>query len=426
VNNKHNLYGIFFILCAASSQALASDFSLPFVNSSSLGVAYADWATAAADASTAYTNPAGLVYLPHQQLVINALGIAGTAQFTGTAVTPPYPYPNPIIQSGKARTNIKAFSPSFYYALPFLNKLAFGFNFTAPFGLGTKYPSDPFSGITRYAATRSEVLGLDASPSLAIKLNDWISLGAGFDVLHLAFTLNNRYGPPVSSEGDAVLQNHLSGWGYGWHGGILIAFAPSTRLGLSYNSQIGIVTRGYSKVTPVVSTPFRTEAQKTKAALPGRAQISLQHDFTPRWTAMATAFYTNWRVFKEITMENTQLPDGKLLSVTIPFNYHNCFDYSAGAAFKANEKLLLRAGIEFMNTPSNDQDRGVADPIGSATILTVGAHFQADERVGFDLGVGHSFFKQMPINFANDLTRLQGHTNTQTTVIGGQINCNIS
>jgi long-chain fatty acid transport protein len=424
VYRRHLYCAIFFL--ATASEVLASDFSLPFVNSSSLGVAYADWATAASDASTAYTNPAGLVYLPKQQMVINALGITGTAQFTGTALTPPYPYPNPIIQTGKARTNIKAFSPSFYYAIPFLNKLALGFNFTAPFGLGTKYPSDPFSGITRYGATRSEVLGLDAGPSLAIKLMDWISAGAGFDVLHLAFKLNNRYGPPVSSNGDTILENHLSGWGYGWHAGTLIRFAPTSRIGLSYNSQIGLVTRGYSQVTSVSGSSFRVTAQKTKAALPGRAQISLQHDLTERWTAMATAFYTNWRVFKEITMENTLIPNGRLVSVTIPFNYHNCFDYSAGAAFKANEQLLLRAGIEFMNTPSNNRDRGVADPIGSATILTLGAHFQADERVGFDVGVGHSFFKQMPIHFTNDLTSLQGHTNTQTTVIGGQINCNFS
>ena len=79
-----------------------------------------------------------------------------------------------------------------------------------------------------------------------------------------------------------------------------------------------------------------------------------------------------------------------------------------------------------MGTPSNNHDRGIADPIGSATIVTVGAHFNATEQLGVDLGVGHSFFKQMPINYRNPLTALKGHTNAQTTVIGGQVNWKIA
>lgn len=423
---RHQLYNLScaIVSLCTTLPTFASDFSLPFVNSSGLGVAYADWATAAADASTAYTNPAGLVNLPHQQVVINLLGITGTAQFSGTAITPPFPFPFPIVQSGVARSRINAFSPSFYYAAPVSKRISFGFHFNAPFGLGTKYPSD-VSGVTRFAATRSEVLGLDLGPSVGVKLTDWISVGAGFDALHLAFTLNNRYGPPISFAPDTVLQNHLDGWGYGWHAGTLLQLGSMTRIGFSYNSQIGVDTTGYSMLTPAFSPALRTKAQRTSAALPGRAQLSIQQDFTPRWTGMATAFYTNWRVFKNITMENTLIPDGQTLSVSIPFNYHNCFDYSVGAAFKATEKLKLRAGIEFMNTPSNDHDRGVADPIGSATILTLGTHFQASETLGFDLGVGHSFFKESPINYNSSVTSLKGHTNSQTTVIGGQINWNI-
>ena len=57
----HPLSKLYLAILTASlsTQALASDFSLPFVNSAGLGVAYADWATAASDARTAYTNPAG-------------------------------------------------------------------------------------------------------------------------------------------------------------------------------------------------------------------------------------------------------------------------------------------------------------------------------------------------------------------------------
>lgn len=416
----------FASLCC-TSQVMASDFSLPFVNSAGLGVAYADWATAADDASTAYTNPAGMVKLPHQQVVVNALGITGTANFTGTARTPAFPFPEPIVQSGVAHSGINAFMPSFYYTAPLGNRVSAGVHFTTPFGLGTNYGSTP-DVITRYAATRSQVVGMDMGPSLAVKINERFSIGAGFDALRLAFTLNNKYGPPWSFMGDSTLKNHLTGWGYGWNAGALFDVTEQTRIGFSYNSLISIHTTGHSTVYAPNNGPalFRTSAQKTDAALPARAQLSLQHDFTTRWTGMFTAFYTNWKTFNKITMKHTQTPLGVPISVTIPFNYHNCFDYSVGASFKATNQWLLRGGLQFMNTPSNNQDRGVADPIGSATVAAIGAHFQASELLGFDFGVGHSFFKQMPINYASQLTALKGHTNTQTTVIGGQINWSIA
>jgi long-chain fatty acid transport protein len=397
-----------------------SDFNLPFVNSAGLGVAYADWATAASDASTSFTNPAGLVKLPHQQIVGNALGIFGTARFTGTAITPPYPFPFPVVQSGVAHSQIKAFMPSFYYSIPINNRFVFGFNFTTPFGLGTNYGSSR-NAIARYAATRAQVVGIDAGPSVGAKITERFSVGAGFDVLHLDFTINNMYGPPLSFPFDSRLRNHLSGWGYGWHGGGLFDFTPKTRVGLSFYSEISLTTSGNS----IVQVPFvgqlGTNQQRTKASLPARAQLSLQHDFTQKWTGMATVFYTNWKTFNQITMENTITPMGNALSVTIPFNYNNCFDYALGASYKVTEKMLLRAGIQFMGTPSNDRDRGIADPVGSATIVAVGAHFQPAANLGYDVGIGHSFFNQMPVNLTTPLTSLQGHTNTQTTVVGGQI-----
>lgn len=254
------LSSVYLAVTCFASQAMASDFNLPFINSAGLGVAYADWASAANDASTAYANPAGLVNLPSQQLVINALGITGSAKFTGTSRTPAFPFPAPIIQSGAARSDIDAFLPSFYYAAPFAERFSAGLSLTTPFGLGTNYGS---TAITRYAATRSQVVGIDASPSVAAKLTENFSVGAGFDALHLAFTLNNRYGPPLSFLGDTTLKNNLAGWGYGWHAGALFKISPQSRVGFSYNSRISLTTTGHSTLyLPIPDAEFRTDQQK--------------------------------------------------------------------------------------------------------------------------------------------------------------------
>jgi long-chain fatty acid transport protein len=123
-------------------------------------------------------------------------------------------------------------------------------------------------------------------------------------------------------------------------------------------------------------------------------------------------------------MQRIILPSGDIITVSIPFNYHNTFDYSAGVNFKPSDKWILRAGVQYMNTPSNNRDRGVADPIGSAWVVGVGAHYQQNLCLSYDIGYGHSFFDQEPVHFTNALTTADGHNNTETNVVGAQINWN--
>jgi long-chain fatty acid transport protein len=151
----------------------------------------------------------------------------------------------------------------------------------------------------------------------------------------------------------------------------------------------------------------------------------LQQDITPNWTVMGTVFYTNWRTFDKITMQKVVTPGGGTVSVTIPFNYHNTLDYSAGLNYKPNEQWILRIGAQYMNTPSNNRDRGVEDPIGSAIVLGVGAHYQQNLCLGYDVGYGHSFFKEEPVHFTNALTSAVGHNDTESNVFGAQITWNI-
>jgi len=408
-------------MCIATN-AIASDYNIPFINVSQLGVMYADWATAASDASTAFTNPAGLIKLDHQQLVFAGIGVVGSARFNGTATTPPYPFPVTVTETGAATTRINAFIPSFYYALPLSDRVTFGFTMAPPFGIGSNYSKD---SLVRYLSTHSYVVGIDMGPSLGFKINDALSIGAGLDAVRFAFTLTNMYGIPLSYP-DAELHNHLVGWGYGWHAGVLYDATSKTRLGFSYNSMVMEHTTGDSTVyPPIPNTELRYNNQKTNFGLPARAQLSLQHEFTPRIAAMATIFYTNWATFSQVTMKKTMTPFGTLISATIPFNYHNTMDYSIGAVFKATDQWLLRAGVQYMNTPSNNRDRGVADPVGSGTVLAVGAHYQQNARLSYDVGLAHAFFNQMSVNVTNPLTKLVGHNNSQTNIFGGQVTWNV-
>jgi len=414
-------------LFSFSSFSTASDFNLPFINVTCLGNAYADWATDTSDASIAYANPAGLVKITHQQFVFSGLGLSGNTKFTGaTTATSTIPEPFTSHYAGSVSSGLGAYMPSFYYSIPLGKRIVFALGQTTPFALGTSYDKD---SIARYAATRSQIVVIDFTPSVGIKLSDKLAIGLGFDANRLAFTLNNMVQTSQFTP-DAESQNHVAGWGYGWHGGILYQMLPATRLGVSFNSMVMFHATGDSESYPnnkaFFADVYRTTNQKSYAALPARTQLSIHHDLNSRWAAMGTLFYTNWSTLDKITLKNVILPGGTTIPISIPLNYHNTFDYSAGISFKATEKWLLRTGFQILSTPSNNRNRALADPIGSATILGLGAHYQQNCSLGYELGYAHSFFRQEPVRLFTPVSSAVGHTNTQTSVYGVQVTWNIT
>lgn len=402
-----------------STQSIASDFNVPFVNAAELGDLYAGWAASANDASTAFTNPAGLTRINNQQWVFAALGIFGTAGFNGTT-TPPFP-PFPP-QTDEGNTKIHGFLPSFYYAAPVAKNLFFGFSVTTPFALGTNYSKN---SIVRYSATQSNILANDFGPSIGFKITDKLSAGLGLDIDRLEVTLNYLIGtPPFVPNFES--QNRIVDWGYGLHAGLLYEFTPCTRVGIGYNSQIAFHGTGDSKLySPLLpGGRLSTNQQKLNMTLPALAQLSIYHEFDQRWAAMGSIFYSDWSVFKTATLQNVMLPNGQTLSNTVPFNYRNTLDYSAGLSFKANKKWTLRTGIEYLGEPSNSHDRIVADPVGAAIILGVGAHYQQNCALGYDIGFAHAFFHEVGVNHVTLFDTEFGYCHTQTNVVGLQVTWN--
>ncbi len=411
-------YLSFAAIAVLSSQAFASDFNIPFVSTSGLGDMYSGWAVSANDASTAYTNPAGLTEIKNKQLVISGIGLLGTTQFQGTTNTTPSLSPN---MNGSASSKLSGFIPSIYFAAPVSNNLVFALSQNVPFALGTNYTKD---SIVRYAATKSQIVVVDVGPSVGFKFNEKLSVGLGLDFERMAFTLNRMNGFPLSFPANSESQNHLSGWGYGFHGGLLYKLSQATRLGVNYNSQVMFHTSGDSEVFTTTNT-FRTTSQKANAALPAMAQFSIEHDITQQWTALGTVFYTRWSTFNQLSLKNTMLPTGSTMNVTIPFGYHDTLDYSLGLNYKPTEKWILKTGVQLLNTPSNNRDRSLPDPVGQGTIVALGAHYQQNKQLGYDVGYAHAFFRQTAINHASPLEFASGNSNQNTNLLGAQVTWDI-
>ena len=177
---KNTLVSSAVITLLISGAANAGGFSLYTEGSTiAIGNYAAGIAAEAADASIGWYNPAGLVLIRDQQLVVSGAGVFPSTKVSGSTVfaspgVPPYVQTFAVIQSSKS-----AFVPALHYAHPLGDKATFGLSITSPFGLSSEYND---SSAVRYAATFSELLTTNVSPEIGGRLSDNFAGGAGLDL----------------------------------------------------------------------------------------------------------------------------------------------------------------------------------------------------------------------------------------------------
>lgn len=354
-----------------SAQTFAGGFQLWEQDAAGIGDYHAGAATDANSAATVFYNAAAATRLKHQQISIGGTYIALKTSFTGTA-------------GGSAVSNASGDTanlvPNFAYALPFAHRWAFAFTVTTPFGLATKY--DDVAPVN-FLATKTQLQTINLNPSIAYQLNHCLSFGVGFDVMYGSAIYDADVFGPITDD--------LSGWGYGYNAGLLAQITKKTRLGLSYRSGITIDASGPSQSNGPVQTA------SADFPLPPTTIFSVNQEVYPRLTLMASAFYTQWSVFRQLIVRNLATSVGtgtiKLLE-----NYRDTWNLAIGGKYKLNDYIALLAGFGHDDTPTRILYRDIRLPDSNHYAGSLGVEIQPKPGVVWSMGWTHLFIPTVDIN----------------------------
>ena len=418
------------LLTGLFSQAYASGFQLgDLYSTTEIGLAGAGGAAYAQDATTDFSNPAGLVNLKNPEFVVAGTLISSDADFSGQAcggavnAAKGLHACTPVPTSENGGTN--SFVPAFHYAMPLSDRVYAGVRVTAPFGLSTYY-DDPN---LVYQATDSNIQTININPNIAFKFNDQFSLGAGIDIEEMNATLNShsnlmpnstlvgsKFGLPVTQiYSDSAVRNYADDWGVGWNAGALYQFSPGSRIGLSYRSAIqhdlsgtseyegGTGTR-YLNGTPIATGNYPTYKTDVSAdvKLPATTTLSFYQELTSQWAVMSSLYYTQWNSIQNLTLKDVAFIDtnstlliqpSQSRDVTYPENFKNTWRYALGTEYKVNDALTLRAGGNFDQSPVNNTDRTIRLPDSNRWTAALGAGYRISPNVKIDAAYMHIWFE---------------------------------
>jgi long-chain fatty acid transport protein len=227
------------LLATTATQALGGGIWLYEQGVPDMGMANAGRAALAENAATATGNPAGLTRLKQSEVLAGIQPMFFDAKFDKDAST----------FGGGNGKNAGAFIPggSFYYAHNTSPRLKLGFAAGSTFGAGLDY-SDKWAG--RYYATEVIMFTAKAGPSAGYRVNDingrWVhnkwSVGAHAFAMYADLTQKAAINNAALDSGvaDGKLKFTANDLGYGGQLGILFSPYDSTRLGLTYSSEVDL------------------------------------------------------------------------------------------------------------------------------------------------------------------------------------------
>ncbi len=411
-------------------EASASGFALVEQSVKQVGSAISGGAASAEDASTIFFNPAGMTRLNGDQVVVGAHYIVPSAKYSGDATTNPLLGGAPISGGNSGDASSGALVPSFYYVHELNNQLVLGLGVGAPFGLKTDYDSG-WEG--RYHALTSDLQTLNINPSLAYKVNNKLSFGAGINYMKASAELSNAVdysaaciaaaggatcaGLGLATPGTAATDGKVvvkgDNWSYGYNLGLLYDLSQETRIGLAYRSEVKQKLTGTADFTApnataeaVLGSVLADTDATASVTLPASLSLSMTSMVAPEWEVMADITWTGWSSFDELRIEfDNPLKDDSVQ----PENWRDTYKVSVGFNFHQNAEWTWRGGVAYDQTPiKNAEDRTPRIPGNDRTWIAAGASYKVSPAITVDYALAHLFVAKTDIratdtNFGHEL-----------------------
>lgn len=373
------------LLGAASSVVQAAGFALIEQSASGMGNAYAGAAATAEDASTIFFNPAGMTYIEGTQVAGALHLIKPNAEFNNQGT---------IAVAGDEGPNAGdlAFVPNFYYKTDLSDSVKFGVGLNAPFGLKTEYDKE---WIGRFHADKSEVKTININPSIALKLNDQLSLGLGLSVMRAEATLTRAVNFGGAGQGGVKIKG--DDWGWGFNLGAIYQATADTRIGVAYRSKVEQHLDGQVKFQRPALVPFSNAPDggvRADVTLPETFSVSAFSHLDNRWDLMGDVTWTRWSRFKELAVYRDS---GALLTRT-PENWDNTLRYSLGLTYQYSQALKLRAGLAYDQEAIKEGFRTARIPGNDRKWLSLGVGYQVSPQTKLDAGYAHLFISDAKID----------------------------
>jgi long-chain fatty acid transport protein len=414
------------VMAAAPGPAAAQGFGVFEHGTCAMARAGAGSAAPCDDGSAIFFNPAGLAGMRGWTISVGATGISALGSFVDD------------LSGGETDMNNDPIPvPHVYAAYGITDRLTAGIGTFAPYGLATKWP-ETFAG--RFNGFDNELRSIYVQPTLAYRIHDRISIGAGFDFVIGSVEINRRLdlsaqaaptpappgttlrqlGIPLHTDFAQARLRATRATGLGGNFGVRVDATDRVSFGARYLTRVtldydgnaafeaiptGITlpaanpfgVPGGTPLDAVISRlglfsaagPLADQGLTTSITMPDQLMAGVAVQVTPRLLLLGDYQWVNWSKFGRVDLDfaNPATPDQALEE-----NYRDTSGVRLGIDWTAAHRWTLRGGYVYHQAAAPDETVTPLLPEGARNEFAAGVGFQVSPKLRVD--VAYQFVKQ--------------------------------
>ncbi len=382
------------VLAATPHSVRASGFRITNQSLGAVGLSGAHIAfTPGPDAS--YYNPANMAFQPDQWRVETILTMLALPAITYTDNHPP-------LRNGESDSEL-FFMPLIHAVSPQYGRLRFGFSLTYPYGLAKQWSQPYPSGF----AEKFSLITVEANPTVAVQINDWLSLGGGVSCIYGKGEVDNTVhddlpvdlSPLTSLSRSAEATDTQMGYN------LALSLRPNERwnIAATYRSEVQLDLTGDGRMwaTPNWITPY-SGSTALGVTLPAVFSLATSHT----WDQLTVELgwdRTFWSSFKTLDFEyNTDFTTPPFADFDTPVNknWKDTNAYRIGLTYDWNETWTTTLGFTYDETPVPEATIGFELPDTDATIYCAGIRYRATKAA--EIGLSYMYHRTRSRSASND------------------------
>lgn len=336
-------------------------------------------------AESVFFNPASISFLDGKMnFSLGVSGIIGETRFENK-------------QYGIAEnTDNPLGTPFNFYATYKANDwLAFGLGVYTPYGSSVKWDKD-WAG--SHLVNEISLKAIFVQPTISLKISDKFSVGGGPIYANGSVEFNKNLTRTLTdTDGDrtnvTIEEKGITAWGYTI--GVMLKPIDKLNIGFNYRSSIDMVVEGGSAYFQNVpnSLPGNYADGKFNATLPMPAEITmgLSYEFCKKFLFAFDYNFAKWSEYKALVVEF----DNSAGLTTNLRNYKDSETFRLGLQYEACNKLTLRTGIYFDESPVQDGYFAPETPRNDSVGYTGGLSYKVNSKLSIDASFLYLHFEEI-------------------------------
>lgn len=271
----------------------------------------------------------------------------------------------------------------FYGAARLSDRFVASLGISTPFGNSLAWDED-WDG--RYLIQDISLRAIVVQPTLSFKINDKLGFGAGAMIVFGGVDLNKAL-PVEGPDGEAHVNIKGTTTAFGYNAGLYYQASDALSLGVNYRSKVAMEMEDGDAdftVTSALSSAFPPNTKfNAELPLPANLTFGAAYKVNKSLTLAADLQYVFWDAYQELVFDfepNTpQLQDSYNLR-----KYENTLIYRLGAEYVLSEKLIVRAGAYYDETPISDDYVNPETPGMNKIGMSAGASYMLTNNWSVD------------------------------------------